>query len=404
MYLWKDIAALKRLIWDHCIRHIISACTFVTSWQSVPLSAAMLVWWLFVCCFTRWFLPTLLPWAMVWLHLVRHPSWRKEIFAHQATAPLDEEGLCMVAKFRNSWRMAFWVDRLVREHGGEVMDLKSLRKHVALTFRDGKSLMHFDEYLSYLRQLDCIHWPNTPVPLNDDGLRQVLQDGSGRSMASWLEQVIKKLDGEVHDSRQLHVFSAELVAQHHQADYTFGQLERQLKGEPWVIWRGEGLFDHPDRANGWWSNIPSWLIPRPVERLAYRIANPVEDARKSLARWIKLLSKAADPDEEQLGRRIYLRGTAVSFVLLVLSFRVDLSKVLWVMLGLSVATHRLPTVRQYLTWRRARADLHEIQLNRERNRERGLEKGIDWAFFRSEPAARPLGSRHVDPASQPRGG
>ncbi|CAK0860577.1 unnamed protein product [Prorocentrum cordatum] len=230
----------------------------------------------------------------------------KEIFAHQATAPLNEEGLCMVAKFRNSWRMAFWVDRLVREHGGEVLDLKSLRSQVALTFRDGKDpLMPFDEYVLYLRQMDCIHWPNTPAPLNDEGLRQVLQDGNVRWMASWLEQVIKKLDGEVHDSRQLHVFAAELVERYGHApgrrkvDYAFDELERQLRRkEPWVIWRGEGLFDHPDRANGWWANIPSWLIPRPVERLAYRIANPVEDARKSLARWMQLLSKVADPAEE----------------------------------------------------------------------------------------------------------
>lgn len=386
MDLWRDIAAIRRLVWDKLWRNFESAWTYVTSWQCPVLSAAMLAWWLVACWIPRCFLPTVPVWVAIWLFLLRSPRWSTRILAHQATAPLDEEGFRLVAGLGDTQRVAFWVERVVRDQGGQVLSLKALHRFSALIYRDRKPLLTFKELLKSLRTEPCVKWPAQTAPLNAEGYVIVAESRNARWAHQWLAQVVESRDGLVQDQGKLQRLAASYVctgrggvgpAAAAAAPGAFDALLEKLRGQNWIVWRDHGLGEETGGPNdaGWWARIPSWMIPRAVERLAYRIANPTEDLRKTLARFFRTASTAFEKDSP-LARRIYLRCAQSCVLLSCASWWLDVSQVLWTVLGIAIATHRLPGVRQALTARRANSDLAECR----QRREAGVENV--WAFFR----------------------
>jgi len=144
-----------------------------------------------------------------------------------------------------------------------------------------------------------------------------------------------------------------------------------LRKQSWIVWREYGLGEDTGGWNdaGWWARIPSWMIPRPVERLAYRLANPIEDIRKSLAAWFRWAALVFELGEDgnDLARILYWRCAIASAVLSAGTcyLEMNLEKILWTVLGVAVATHRLPGVRQALTARRASHDQAECRERRQ---------------------------------------
>lgn len=376
MYLWRDIAAIKGLIWEQGLRQVVSISTYLTSWQFPPLSLAFLAWWLCMCWVPRWLIPTLLLWAIVWLALLRLPNWRKRILAHQATASLDQEGYELVSTLGDSKRVAFWVERVVRDLGGQVLSLKALDKFASLIYRNRKPLLTFPALIEALRKEGCIKWPALWAPLNDAGLRKVVESRDSHWAQNWLRRLIESRDGVVQDQHKLQRFAIERLCGD-PSPSRFEDVLRALRKQPWIVWRDFGLGEDTGGMNdaGWWARIPAWVIPRPVERLAFRLANPIEDYRKSLAKFFRWSAVAFDQSEKRLARRIYLRCFLLSAVLSLVTLHINLNKVLFTMLALASFSHRFPGVRQILTARRASADLMECQARRE--------TGVItlWAFF-----------------------
>jgi len=373
MDLWRDIWACKNIIWNQCLRQVVSVSTYLTSWQYPPLSVAVLLSWICVSWKPCWFVPAVLIWVCIWLNLFRRPRWHNHILAHQATASLDQEGYDLISTLGDSKRVAFWVERVVRDQGGQVLSLKALDKFASLIFRNRKPLLTFPALIEALKKERCIKWPERWAPLNDEGLSKVTSSKDARWVVSWLARLVESHDGVVQDQHKLQRFAAERVVG--EGPFRTEDVLRALKKQPWIVWRDFGLGEETGGMNdaGWWARLPAWVIPRPVERLAFRLANPIEDFRKTLARFFRWVH--ASVDEWEVAKQIYFRCTVLCALWSVGTMWVDLNKILFTILGLAAFSHRLPGVRQFVTMRRASADLAECRSRREQG---GPEL---WAFF-----------------------
>merc|ERR1712187_29811 len=97
---------------------------------------------------------------------------------------------------------------------------------------------------------------------------------------------------------------------------------------------GDELEQNPG-GEGWWASIPSWAIPRPVERLAYRLANPVDDIRKSMTRFNRVAGAAFDAEQVQPARKIHITCMLAAVAFSVLTFLINLNTIISIALGVA---------------------------------------------------------------------
>jgi len=146
------------IVMNQLCRKAASVVLYVVGWRCRRLSlVSLLAFW--VMCLWPWLLLPVCPLLVAfWAHLLRSPAWRRELLLHAATAPLNSEGLSMVASINRSEDMLVWLERLVHDRGGHVKAPQELLEFTKLVFHDGEPTLEFQTLIEELRQKRWISW------------------------------------------------------------------------------------------------------------------------------------------------------------------------------------------------------------------------------------------------------
>jgi hypothetical protein len=119
---YQNLVEVKELLYDKLYVSISCCIAYIVAWRCKRLSASILIWWWCACLWPSCFLPTLPLWVSLMLRLLRNETWRMNMLETEIEAPLNDNGLRLVASFRDTQRMLVWLQRLLTAMSGSVKD------------------------------------------------------------------------------------------------------------------------------------------------------------------------------------------------------------------------------------------------------------------------------------------
>eukprot|EP00929_Paragymnodinium_shiwhaense_P059381 TRINITY_DN29742_c0_g1_i1.p1 TRINITY_DN29742_c0_g1~~TRINITY_DN29742_c0_g1_i1.p1 ORF type:complete len:778 (-),score=88.85 TRINITY_DN29742_c0_g1_i1:376-2709(-) len=301
LHVWEDMVYIQEVIVDGILRRLYLAFLFLVSWQNRLVSATVLLWWWTVCCWGFLFLPSLPLWIAAMLFLLRQETWRGQMMAHEAFAPLNDEGFAIVAAKHESRRMATWVQRVIISMGGTLMQKQELVHFVSLVFRDSSPIVTFEELTETLREQSWIAWRKPP---KCQFCRSAYKYLGTSSMETW-----RCVHGKdcLHAVHHCHHRRCRTVSDASEVGQTLFFETGRLHCHSCNTDLCEECFRHKQRHPPMLAKMPHMVVPHQVDQVARSVEGPLHNLRKHVTVLRRRAMMFLEPTEqgEELAKNIY---------------------------------------------------------------------------------------------------
>ncbi|CAE8722702.1 unnamed protein product, partial [Polarella glacialis] len=159
-HLWDDVQDVKRHVLEDCVACALNYCSYLLQWRSVMLSLLLAASFVGPIVYSVlhphvrnfWLFPAVSPAVLTLLLLLAAWRWlRLEMTTGGSNAPLTQEGFERVARWRDSQHMAVFIERVVTDLQGRVVDEQEMRSFAARCFRDGRPRLALNDLRYKLR-------------------------------------------------------------------------------------------------------------------------------------------------------------------------------------------------------------------------------------------------------------